>query len=332
MIEPIAISEYRASYKPGQVMCKTTDTLKPTEEIIGQDRAQKALRFGLEIREKGFNIYVAGMPGTGRRTAVKMFLAELAKTKPKPDDWVYINNFANTYEPIAIRLPPGRGTSLKADMSSFVAEARRVLPRAFESDDYSTKRGEALGKLDKERDSVIGEVNEAAAKQGFTIQVGPTGLMIIPVIEGKPLTQEEFEALPEATREEMLRKREALDTDLRSGFRRIRELDAKGTEAVNAVNNEVALYAIGHLLTGLKDTYGKIPEVLTYIDSVQKDILDNLATFLGVPSNNRQSRFRPSSSSSSQRTWRSGNMRSMWLSIIQVRTGPRSYSRRHRIT
>ncbi len=107
MIKPLPLKDYRAVYQPGQVECATTETLKPTDEIIGQDRAQKALRFGLEIQERGFNIYVAGMPGTGRRTAVKKYLDELAKTKTQADDWVYVNNFANPYEPVAIRLPPG---------------------------------------------------------------------------------------------------------------------------------------------------------------------------------------------------------------------------------
>jgi hypothetical protein len=174
-------------------------------------------------------------------------------------------------------------SQLKRDMASFVEETRRALPRAFESDDYATKREEALGKLDKERETVVGEVNESAAKQGFTIQMGPTGLMIIPVIDGKPLTQEEFEALPKETQAGIIQKREALDTDLRSGFRKVRELDAKGMEVVTKLNSEIALYAIGHLLAGLKEKYGKMPEVLSYIDSVQKDILDNLGTFLGSP-------------------------------------------------
>jgi Cdc6-like AAA superfamily ATPase len=95
MIKALPLEEYRAVYKPDLVECQTTETMRPTEEIIGQERAQKALRFGLEIQERGFNIYVAGMPGTGRRTAVRNFLDELAKTKPKADDWVYVNNFAN---------------------------------------------------------------------------------------------------------------------------------------------------------------------------------------------------------------------------------------------
>jgi lon-related putative ATP-dependent protease len=288
MIKPLPLKDYRAVYKPDQVECATTETMNPTDEIIGQDRAQKALRFGLEIQERGFNIYVAGMPGTGRRTAVKNFLDELAKTKPKGDDWVYVNNFANPYEPLAIRLPPGMSIELKTDMTHFTGEVRRALPRAFESDDYAIKRQEALGKLDKEREEIVGQVNESAAKQGFTIQIGPTGLLIIPVIDNKPLTQEEFEALPKETQTEIIQRREALDIDLRSGFRRVREIDAKGMEVIKKLNSEIALYAIGHLLNGLKDKYGKINEVISYIDSVQKDILDNLDTFLGSPQQQQQ--------------------------------------------
>ena len=293
MIKALRLVDYRASYKPEQVECSTTETLEPSDEIIGQERARKALRFGLEIREKGFNIYVAGIPGTGRKTAVKRLLAELAKTKPKADEWIYVNNFANPYEPNAIRLPPGMGSRLKTDMTTFITEARRALPKAFESEDYAAKRQEALGKIDKERETIFREVNESAAKQGFSIQMGPASLIIVPVINDKPLTQEEFEALPKDTKEEILRKREALDTDLRTGFRRMRDLDAKGVEVVNALNTEIALYAIGHLLTGLKEKYGSISEVIPYIDSVQKDILENLGTFQGSGQQQQQEQVPP---------------------------------------
>ncbi len=281
MISALPPGDYRAAFDPGEVECSTTEELVPTDEIIGQERAQKALRFGLEIQEKGFNIYVAGIPGTGRRTAVKKFLSELARTKPKADDWVYVNNFANPYEPLAIRLPPGWGTQMKADMAAFVAEARRTLPRAFESEDAAAKRQDLVGKLDAERAAIISEVNTGAEKQGFTIQMGPSGMLIVPVIDNKPLTKEEFDALPKEKQDEIIKKRETLDADLRGGFRRMRDLDARGMEAVTNLNSEIALYAIGHLLVGLKEKYGKIADVPAYIDSVQKDVLDNLSTFLG---------------------------------------------------
>ncbi|OPY36424.1 MAG: Archaeal Lon protease [Methanoregula sp. PtaU1.Bin051] len=280
MIRALPAKDLRAIYPPSKVGCATTETLTATEEIIGQDRALTALRFGLGIREQGFNIYVAGLPGTGRRTAVKKFLSELAKTKPKADDWVYVNNFADPYEPLAIRLPAGKAGELKADMASFITEARRVLPKSFESEDYATKRQEALSKLDTEREKIVVEINGSAARQGFVIQMGPTGLMVIPAPEGRPLAQQEFEALPDEVRAEMVRKREALDPELRAGFRKLRDLDAKVVEVIGALNSEIALYAIGHLLAGLNEKYGKVPDVLAYVESVKKDILANLDVFL----------------------------------------------------
>jgi len=278
----LPIKDYRALYDQELVECSSTDILKPNEEIIGQERAQKALRFGLEIQEKGFNVYVAGMPGTGRKTAVRNYLYELASTKPKGDDWVYVNNFSNPYEPIAIRVPPGMGIQLKADMAAFIEEARRALPRAFESEDYEAKRQDALRKLATERGEIIDRANESAAKQGFSIQVGPTGLMIIPVIDNKPISPEAFEALPKETKESIMKKRESLDADLRAEFRRIREIDVRGMEIVGRLNSEIALFAIGHLITDLEERYGNNREVFSYIENVQKDILNNLGAFLGV--------------------------------------------------
>ena len=111
--------------------------------------------------------------------------------------------------------------------------------------------------------------------------MGPTGLIVIPVIDGKQISPEEFEALPEATRNEIMQKREGLNADLRNGFRLLRDLDSRGTEAVTNLNNEIALYVIGHLVDGLEEKFKDYPEVRSYIDAAEKDILENLKVFLG---------------------------------------------------
>lgn len=266
------------------------------------------MRFGLEIQEKGFNIYVSGIPGTGRRTAVRKFLDELAKTKPLSDDLVYVNNFSNQYEPLAIRLPAGMGNQFKAEIASLIDEARRGLPRAFESEDYAIKQQQATDKLTKDREGIIRQVNEKAAELGFVIQMGPTGLLVLPVIDGKQISPEEFETLPEPIRNEILEKREVLNTDLRNGFRLLRDLDSRGTEAVTAVNNEIALYVIGHLVDGMKEKFRDHKEVLSYIDAVRKDILENLTLFLGQDQPQQQ-QVPPRSSNTLRRILHSENIR-----------------------
>jgi len=282
MIRTLPLKDYRAVYDPDKVDCTSTDKLEPSDEIIGQERAQKALHFGLGIQEKGFNIYVAGLPGTGRKTAVNNFLYELARGKPKADDWIYVNNFTNPYEPIAIRLSSGSAIQFKADMGAFIEGARRALPRAFESEDAEAKRQKALFDLGEERKALVKQANESAEKQGFSLQIGPSGMMIVPVIDGKPIKAEDFEALPEKTRDKIVKKREKLDVELRVLFRKVREIDVKGMETSLKLRNEIALDSIGPLLKDLEERYGTNGAVLTYIENVRKDILDNLGIFLGT--------------------------------------------------
>ena len=107
MVEPLPEEHYRNAFDVAKVECGSTRELKPLEEIIGQDRALAALTFGLDIQQQGFNVFVSGLHGTGRKSAVKKFLDRLASTRPQGYDWIYVNNFSDQYEPNAIRLPPG---------------------------------------------------------------------------------------------------------------------------------------------------------------------------------------------------------------------------------
>jgi lon-related putative ATP-dependent protease len=260
--------------------CETTEELSPLEVIIGQERAVKALRFGLDIEQFGFNIYVAGYPGTGRKTAVKDFLEEIAKTKQAPSDWCYVNNFRDSYEPNAIRLPPGKVKGFQRDVSNLITEAQRALPKAFESEEYATKRESSIKAIGEERNELFSQLGKRAQEEGFVLQMGPTGLLVIPVVDGKPLDQREFNALPPQIRDEILKRREELGPDLSSAIRQFRALEEKAKDEIANLNREVALYAIGHLFAALKEKYKEFHEVITYLDEVQKDILENLTQFL----------------------------------------------------
>ena len=283
MVQPLDIGEYRNTYEPEKVKCASTEEMQPLEEIIGQERALRALRFGLEIHEPGFNVYTAGAQGTGRMTAVRSFLDELAKTRPRAGDWVYVHDFKNQYEPNAITLPAGRGIRFRDDMKRFVEDAKRALPRAFESEEYAKRRDETLQSLQGQRTDLVARINQRAQEAGFIIQMSPIGLLTIPVINGRPVPEEEFINLPDDVRAEVQRRRDALNTELRSTLRQVQEIERQGAEAATRLNHDIALYAIGNLVAELKEKYADVAEIPEYIDAVQDDILENLQAFLGMP-------------------------------------------------
>jgi lon-related putative ATP-dependent protease len=280
MVNELSAEKLRRECPRNLMRCETTQGLKPLKEIIGQERAVRALKFGLGIKERGFNVYVAGFPGTGRTTAVKNFLEELARAKPVPYDWCYINNFHNQYEPKALKLPAGIGRHLRDGMATFVSEAQRTLPKAFESEDYGTRKAATIRTVEEERQKLIGQITKQAQEQGFILQASPVGWLMIPVIKGKPVSDQEFMALEPKTRETIEKKREQLTDQFTSAMRQLKELEGKADEALKKLNRDVALFAIGHMVAGLKEEYKDFPDVIPYIDNVQSDILNNLSHFL----------------------------------------------------
>jgi hypothetical protein len=114
----------------------TTADLTPSDGLIGQQRAADALAFGLAIAERGFNVYAAGPPGTGKATAVRAFLESAARARPTPSDWCYVHNFRDPSRPRALRLSPGQARLLRRGLQGLVQAARREIPRAFESEEY----------------------------------------------------------------------------------------------------------------------------------------------------------------------------------------------------
>ena len=260
--------------------CETTEGILPLKGIIGQERAVRALKFGIGIRDHGFNIYVAGWPGTGRTTAVKNFVEEIARVEPVPPDWCYVNNFANQYEPKALQLPAGKGKDFQKDVKNLIENIRSALPKAFESEDYTRKREDTLRGLEKQRKELIDKLNARAQEEGFVIQTTPVGLLLIPVIKGKPVAEEELVTLPQKTKEEIQEKRERLESELRNTMRQFFDMERRIHDEIKKLNRDVALYAIGHLVDDLIEKYKETTEVTAYLRDVQNDILDNLAQFI----------------------------------------------------
>jgi lon-related putative ATP-dependent protease len=266
---------------PDGVITCTSAEMPPLAEIIGQEQAVRALRFGLKTRGRGFNVYVAGMPGTGRKTAISTFLEEMARGMPVPHDWCYVYNFRDPMRPKALRLPPGVGRELKGDMENFVSEARKALTTAFESQEYARRREEIVEAVQKESSELAEELDRLARREGFILQRSPIGFVMIPVMEGRPVSEQEFGLLPPALRKEIQSRREALEEKIRAFLSQLREAERKVDNAVRELNRRVAIFAMEPLLKPLMDKYASLEEVKEYLREVQSDILENLPIILG---------------------------------------------------
>ena len=119
-VKPLPAEQLCSRCDPQLFDFETTAELEPLTEPLGQERAVDAIRFGTEIQAQGYNLYVLGPQGSGRHTAIRRILAGKTATSRRADDWCYVNNFESPDRPLALRLPPGKGCDLRADMAAAI--------------------------------------------------------------------------------------------------------------------------------------------------------------------------------------------------------------------
>ncbi len=163
--------QLRRRLDPASLPFASTEEVEPLVGTIGQPRALDAIEYGLETATGGYNLFLAGQPGSGRLTTVLDYLEQHRQARPAPDDWVYVHNFDDPDRPNAIGLPAGRGGRLQRDMEEFVEAARREIPRAFESEEYDRRQREILNELGRRRNELTEELKQFALERGFALEI-----------------------------------------------------------------------------------------------------------------------------------------------------------------
>ncbi len=267
----------RAVCDPDQLGFETTLDLTPLKEkVVAQDRAVHALEFGLGVKDLEYNVYVAGPPRSGKTETIMAYVAELAAKEPSPPDYIYVYNFREPEKPQSLNLPKGIGRSLKADMEELISTLRVQVPEVFESEDYSNRREALMHTFTQERNTILQELDAKAGEEGFILNISPTGLMIFPGKEGKPLSEDELKALSDEAREQLRQKSTQLHTVMNDAIRKIRKMEKEYQEKEKKLDQDVALYVVGHHMEELREKYKELPQVIAYLNDVQEDILKNI--------------------------------------------------------
>jgi lon-related putative ATP-dependent protease len=261
---------------------ETTESVAPLEGIIGQVRAVRAMEFGLSIKRHGYNIFMTGLTGTGKISYAQSLISEVAGTEDVPADWCYVYNFENSGHPVALMLPCGRGSLFAKDMAELVESLKLEIPKAFAAEDYERQKTELFKLFQEARAELLEELTKTAAEQGFVLKRTSTGFVSIPVIEGKEISTEEFEALGTEVKEELERKSSEIQLKAIQVMRKVQNAERVMKEKIKELENQIGLFAVGYLIEDLKERYGKIQAVNNFLNAVQKDVLDNLEDFRGV--------------------------------------------------
>ncbi|MEZ5822721.1 MAG: AAA family ATPase, partial [Xanthobacteraceae bacterium] len=262
---------------------KTTAELKPLDGPVSQQRALGALELGTKIRKPGFNLFVTGSAGSRMQKVVETLLKNARWDRPHPDDWVYVNNFADSRKPTAIRLPPGRAAELRTTMDEVIDDLKVALPALFESEDYQARRTAIDQKFQSKQSDAFSSLGDKAAAANMAVLRTPMGFMIAPVRDGKVVPPEQFNAWPEADRKAAQDTIETLQNELEQIFRHVPAWEKEHRDEIQALDQQTALVAIDQSINEAKEKFSTIAEVLKYLENVRADLIENTALFLAKP-------------------------------------------------
>jgi lon-related putative ATP-dependent protease len=269
---------------PATLPFDTTAELEAAPGIVGQERAAQALAFGIGVAHDGYNVFVMGPAGSGKRTLTLAALAERAARAAPPSDWVYVNNFAAPHRPIAIELPPGRGVMLKQDMAGLVEELRAAIPAVFEGDEYAHRTEQLDAEFSARHDKALAEIGADAAHDHIALLRTPTGFTFAPLKNGdEVLSAEEFNRLAEAERARISNAISALQDRMEKLVREALRWRKQRTERVRQLNRDMVLLAVGQIVDELAQRYADHPKVVAYLHAMKQDVLENADDFRHPP-------------------------------------------------
>ena len=275
------------SYKDLKLTCDskifdftTTDELEPIITGIGQERGIKALEFGLNVDSNGYNLYIEGPYGVGKTSYTKNALKTISKKKKVPNDWCYIYNFDNPNEPLAVSLPAGQGKEFETDMNTFINDIKVDIKNTFNNEDFEKEKNLIRQEFQNKRELLLQELNKKSAEYGFQVKSAQNGIYMMPVIDGKPIVEEEFNKLDEKIRKEFEDKSSIVQEHIMQAIGEIKSIERESDKRVEEWQANIALLTINTHLNTIKNKYKKEKRIVKFLDDVKTDILKNIDCFI----------------------------------------------------
>ena len=277
--------QLRLTHDPATFEFECTEELAPLTEFVGQDRALRSLQFGLGLDKTGYNIFVTGLAGTGKATAILDYIQRTVEERraagelAMPEDWCYVYNFDDPDQPRALRLPRGTGRKLRAQLEELLSAARARISRAFASEEYEHQRLDVIEQGQREAQRLMDQAQKEAQKAGFALRFSPMGVVVVPLLNGQPMTADQFAALDADTRAQIQARQQPVTDAVEEVGERVRSLERETAERLHKLDSDVGNAALAGLFDGITALNRDYPGVVAFLQQLHAFSLANLELF-----------------------------------------------------
>lgn len=259
---------------------ESSDQLEDIDAVAGQERATSAIEFAIGIDREGYNLYVAGPSGAGKRTLVDKLIRQHRREDHEIFDWCYVNNFDDPSRPRMFSLPSGRACGLKRDMEKLLERLLTAVPKAFRGDEYRHRISDIQEDYQQRETQLFSELNDHAREKNMVVIRTPSGYTIGPVRDGKMMTPAQFNQLPKPEQEAAKQEIDELNRRLRDLVEEMHSWQEESSERVKAVDEEFIHQLIDPMMATIKSRYQMYPQVIEFLNGAHQNIAENIWDFM----------------------------------------------------
>jgi ATP-dependent Lon protease len=287
-VSELAAPKLRWRCELSRIPFETTAQAPRREGFVGQERALRALKMGVELSAPGYNVFVCGLAGTSRGGTIAHMIEKLhPETKPSLDR-CYVNSFKIPDRPRLLSLPRGSANVFKKDMQAGIDFLRRRIPQVFEGEPFQRQKGRIVERFSVREKELMDDFTRRIAREQFALghmQVGAVALPeIFPVLEGQMVPIEDISKmvhegkLETVVAEDIERKYEQFRSEFTVVYRKTLTLSRELASELSYLEQEAASVLVDGVIEELKEKYPGTG-VSEYLEEVRHHLLDNLGPF-----------------------------------------------------
>ncbi|GAB6098582.1 ATP-binding protein [Halanaerocella petrolearia] len=263
-----------------QLDFETTAELEPAVTALGAKRALEAIDFGLQVNQKGYNIFALNFCGTEEREYLTSLIKEEAETEEIPDDLCYVHNFQAPNEPQALRLPAGLGIEFKEDLDELLTNLKQELEQIFSSKEYSQQKNQLQNRYKSQSNLLWSQLEAEVEELGFILEQEEEGFAIIPLSEdGNPMSEEGYRQLSIEEREDIQEFTQVIQEKIDEVLEKVKGIKEEYKTEIENLKQDLASEIVSKYLDPLVDRYTEFNEIINYFGDLESDILDNIDIF-----------------------------------------------------
>ncbi len=281
MVSPLRAGEVYHLVKSSDLKSfKTTASIPLSHNIISQERAVKAIEMGLGIQKPGYNIYAAGIQGTGHTSVIKGFLKKWAANSTTPQDSIYVYDFENRETPKLIHLKPGKAKVLRNGMEDFIQVLAKKIPTVLQAEEFESRANERLNAASDRKNKLLVELEKIGRGRSFYVKTTENGIETIPMSGGEILNEESYEELTAKEKDEIEKRRAELEPHVLEFARQVRSIDTESRAFLEEIKKEFVHEILSEELVSLRKSFKNNEEVTEYFDHVTESIVENIQSFM----------------------------------------------------